>query len=352
MNVRHVYSRFERRRSSGLLRPGSKMANALPMCCLGILLFPLTLFVLGWNEKNYVCTHKNILHGQKMAEVIGCEPRQNWYPDMVVYMSCDIHPESLQVFTPASFGANGLQDGISFKAASGKQKAEMYQCVESSRTETTNNGDKVRIYSYEMQWLSHHVDSSQFAFNGQAQHARQQGCPYFGQMGNPPWPHDVPPSSSENYAQQIAAGPLNIGHSLIKGNAYSSGLQPTQRVNLQPFAGRFRPFNQLPPYPQPNGFASVSTQNTAITPDGMYIATCPHTGGNAIGCMRISYFQSAARAVSVLSGVQGGYTRPIQVPSSWGCSADQFEALEGREMNLQTFAAHLEEARGQTLAHL
>ena len=80
-------------------RPGSKMANALPMCCLGILLWPVSLCLLGWNEVNYVCKHKSILYGQKMAEVIGCEPRSNWYQDMVVYMSCPIHEDSLQVFT-------------------------------------------------------------------------------------------------------------------------------------------------------------------------------------------------------------------------------------------------------------
>lgn len=322
-------------------RPGSKMANALPMCCLGILLWPVSLCLLGWNEVNYVCKHKSILYGQKMAEVIGCEPRSNWYQDMVVYMSCPIHEDSLQVFTPASFGARGLQDAISFRSASGSQYAEMYQCVETSRTEKTNNGEKIRIYSYQMQWESHPVDSSSFSFNGQAQSARDQGCPYFRQGGNPAWPSDLPQSSSQNFAQAIRAGPLSINHRLITGGEFSSGLPANQPVRLGSFAQRFGPFQALPPRPPRGGFVSITPNVAAIDPTGMYITTCSQV---ALGCLRISYKQSAAKSVSVLSGVQGGYTKPVEVPSSWGCSADQFEALLGKPMSIKDFTAYWEEA--------
>lgn len=321
---------------------GSKMANALPMCCLGILLFPVSLCVLGWNEVNSVCTHEQILYGQKMAEVIGCEPRNAWYQDMVVYMSCPVHEDSLQVFTPVSFSSSGLQDAISFRSASGSQKTEMFQCVETYRTEKTRDKETIKIYSYSMEWRSQPVDSSQFAYNGQAESARDRACPNFRQVGNPSWPADVPPSSSQDYAQSIRAGPLTIGHPLITGEgSLLGGLDPDQPVRLSNFASRFRPFNQLPPHPPAGGFVSVTPQMAAIDPSGQYVVTCSTP---TLGCLRISYKKNSATTVSVLSGVSGGYTKPIDVPSSWGCSAGKFEALIGKPMSLTQFASEFEEA--------
>lgn len=322
-------------------RPGSKMANAFCLCCVGILLFPVALMVLGYNEVNSVCTHEKILYGQKMAEVIGCEPRNAWYQNMVVYMSCPVHEDSLQVFTPASFNSMGLQDAISFRSTSGSQKAEMYQCVETYRTEKTRDKETIKIYSYSMEWKSQPVDSSHFAYNGQAQAARDQGCPYFRQVGNPSWPADLPQSSSQNYAQSVRAGPLTIGHRLIAGeDSILGGLEPNQRVQLSSFASRFRPFNQLAPHPPAGGFVSITPQMAAIDPSGQYIVTC---AAPTIGCLRISYKKNSATTLSVLSGVEGGYTKPIEVPSSWGCSPGQFDALIGKPMSLTQFAGKFEE---------
>ena len=322
-------------------RPGSKMANAFCLCCVGILLFPVALMVLGYNEVNSVCTHEKILYGQKMAEVIGCEPRNAWYQNMVVYMSCPVHEDSLQVFTPASFNSMSLQDAISFRSTSGSQKAEMYQCVETYRTEKTRDKETIKIYSYSMEWKSQPVDSSHFAYNGQAQAARDQGCPYFRQVGNPSWPADLPQSSSQNYAQSVRAGPLTIGHRLIAGeDSILGGLEPDQRVQLSSFASRFRPFNQLAPHPPAGGFVSITPQMAAIDPSGQYIVTC---AAPTIGCLRISYKKNSATTLSVLSGVEGGYTKPIEVPSSWGCSPGQFDALIGKPMSLTQFAGKFEE---------
>ncbi|CAK8995277.1 unnamed protein product [Durusdinium trenchii] len=313
-------------------RPATKMTNALSMCCMGVLLFPVALFVLGWNEVGYVCTHKSILFAQKRAEVIGCEPRTSWYPNMVAYMSCPIHEDSLEVFTPQSFGSTGLHDAISFRAASGSQTSEMFQCVEHSETqEDRHSKEKVRIYSYSMEWSLHPVDSSTFSYNGQAQSA-----------GNPPWPADISSYTSDNFAQSIRAGPLTIGHDLIAGGSHGYSLKPDEPVNLQPFATRFRPFNQLAPTAPPGGFSSITPNSAAIDPSGKFVVTCARP---SIGCMRISYSQNSARSVSVLSGVEpGGYTKPIEVQSSWGCSAGRFSALMGEPMSLQAFSARLEEA--------
>eukprot|EP00913_Durusdinium_trenchii_P012893 g12107.t1 len=235
-------------------------------------------------------------------------------------MSCPIHEDSLEVFTPQSFGSTGLHDAISFRAASGSQTSEMFQCVEHSETqEDRHSKEKVRIYSYSMEWSLHPVDSR-----------------------NPPWPADISSYTSDNFAQSIRAGPLTIGHDLIAGGSHGYSLKPDEPVNLQPFATRFRPFNQLAPTAPPGGFSSITPNSAAIDPSGKFVVTCARP---SIGCMRISYSQNSARSVSVLSGVEpGGYTKPIEVQSSWGCSAGRFSALMGEPMSLQAFSARLEEA--------
>ncbi|CAE7421523.1 unnamed protein product, partial [Symbiodinium necroappetens] len=171
---------------------GGKMSAAFGSLCLGIVLFPVSLAVLGYNEQLYMCTHKNILYAQKMAEVISCNEQQSFFPDMVVYLACPIHEDSLHVYTPASFGSSGLGQSITFRSSAGAQTAEMYQCVESSHEEKCGKDEKCRAYSYKMEWLRHPVDSNSFSMTGQAQQARQSGCPGF--QGNPPWPHDVLPT--------------------------------------------------------------------------------------------------------------------------------------------------------------
>eukprot|EP00439_Symbiodinium_sp_Y106_P063786 s4110_g9.t3 len=100
--------------------------------------------------------------------------------------------DSLHVYTPASFGSSGLGQSITFRSSAGAQTAEMYQCVESSHEEKCGKDEKCRAYSYKMEWLRHPVDSNSFSMTGQAQQARQSGCPGF--QGNPPWPHDVLPT--------------------------------------------------------------------------------------------------------------------------------------------------------------
>eukprot|EP00439_Symbiodinium_sp_Y106_P063486 s4110_g9.t2 len=185
---------------------GGKMSAAFGSLCLGIVLFPVSLAVLGYNEQLYMCTHKNILYAQKMAEVISCNEQQSFFPDMVVYLaeSSRMSPafvarpdceqlrtvcttvrydeyvqflelaserhvkvagmqDSLHVYTPASFGSSGLGQSITFRSSAGAQTAEMYQCVESSHEEKCGKDEKCRAYSYKMEWLRHPVDSNSFS---------------------------------------------------------------------------------------------------------------------------------------------------------------------------------------------
>ncbi|CAE7799685.1 unnamed protein product [Symbiodinium sp. CCMP2592] len=321
---------------------GGKMSAAFGSLCLGIVLFPVSLAVLGYNEQLYMCTHKNILYAQKMAEVISCNEQQSFFPDMVVYLACPIHEDSLHVYTPASFGSSGLGQSITFRSSAGAQTAEMYQCVESSHEEKCGKDEKCRAYSYKMEWLRHPVDSNSFSMTGQAQQARQSGCPGF--QGNPPWPHDVLPTVETSWAESIRAGPVTVSKSLLKGgNSQFSGLAPNmdRPVQLSSFANSFLPIHMLPIMPPRGGFSSVTTRTAAIDASGTKIVTCSQP---RVGCLQIRYFKNWDASVSLISKIEGGYTVPMQVPASWGCSTSSFDALSAGSMSLASFSAQLEDA--------
>ncbi|CAE7594167.1 unnamed protein product [Symbiodinium sp. CCMP2456] len=319
----------------------AKMSGSFSTMCLGMALFPCALLLIGYNEKSYMCVHKNILYASKRAEVMNCDAQPHWMSDMVAYVSCPIKQESLMPFTPASFGTASLGSSIQFRSVAGAQKAEMFQCVESVRTETQKDKTKIKIYSYHMEWRDSYVDSSRFSQMHQAHLARQNGCPGF--LSNPPWPHDVPQRVQSAAAHSVQVGPLTVSKDLIQGGGSGyGGLHPdmSNPIPLHSFAHKFKAAHTLIG-PQAHGYASITPHNTAIGPTGSYVVTC---SAQRFGCMRLSYYKNWDTGASVISAVQGGQSTPIDIPASWGCSADQYDALVGGVQSLQAFSTSLEEA--------
>ncbi|CAE8595079.1 unnamed protein product [Polarella glacialis] len=326
--------------------PVNKMSSAFGMCCCGIFVFPMALLLLGYNEKRYVCESKNILYAESKADVMGCSNQS--IREGVVYFSCDLDPASLQTFTPSSnFKSTGLGTAINFKSTAGAQTSSMWQCVESSKTETRNKQERT-VFSYSQQWVSHQVDSSRFSTNQQATSARAQACPAFPNTGNPSWPADLSESTENDSAQSVKAGPFTISHTLLTGG-YAGGLpiDLSRPIPLAEFSNNFqyKQSNQLP-VALPIGFSNVNLQNTAV--DGSSLVTC-NPSKVIFGCMKIEYFKNWATHVSAVTSVDStGFTSPIKSPASWGCSKSKFEALMPGALDFEEFLDSLHASNKMT----
>eukprot|EP00435_Cladocopium_sp_Y103_P066977 s216_g29.t1 len=91
--------------------------------------------------------------------------------------------------------------------------------------------------------------------------------------------------------------------------------------------------------------SSVGPQNAAIDATGTYIITCQQ---QRLGCIRIQYFKNWDTMVTMVSAVQGGSTLPVDVPASWGCGSDKFQALEGGKESKTSFFHMMEESNTST----
>ncbi|CAE7539644.1 unnamed protein product [Symbiodinium necroappetens] len=112
-------------------------------------------------------------------------------------------------------------------------------------------------------------------------------------------------------------------------------------VQLSSFANSFLPIHMLPIMPPRGGFSSVTPRTAAVDASGTKIVTCSQP---RVGCMQIRYFKNWDASVSLISKIEGGYTVPMQVPASWGCSTSSFDALSAGSMSLASFSAQLEDA--------
>lgn len=405
--IRKHHGCFAKVAAMGEDGPGSKMWNAFCSMCVGMVVFPLSLYLLGSNEQQYMCTHKSIIFADQKSKVIQCD--QPDLADGIAFMSCPIKEESLMTFNGVSFGASGIGNAIHFKSAAAAMKAEMFQCVEYSKEEKIGN-TSVKVYSYKMEWKDSLIDVYKFSWTAQAITARDYGCPGLtpGQGGHI-WPSNVPRGTVQHYAPEVRAGPLIIDSELMRGG-YASGLSINfaTPVNLNEFRGSFEGFDQLPMtklvqsmiqpaahhasnwytqvvknpvftnagaggpashpgpghHPAPHhgrrlfdftnpfghtvktmDMSSVGPHNAAIDGSGTYVITCQQ---QRIGCIRIQFFKNWDTIVTMVSAVQGGSTLPVDVPSSWGCGTDKFQALEGGKESKSSFFSMMEESNTST----
>jgi hypothetical protein len=306
--------------------PGQKIQKAFCSCCIGMLVFPLSLFLLGWNEKNYVCTHNTILYAEDNAEDVGCAP--TGAEDTFGFFACPIQEQGLQVFTPCMFNVDnkqmpcgtmsGFGSNISFLSSAGKQTVEMLQCVEHETQETRGSGKNSRtrtVYTYSVDWSSSLVSGFNQAHLAQA----EQSCPgFFGT--NPAFPTNVDAGESTDYAPgPVKAGTSNISAWTINEDLVR-GIEPTKPVPLSTMLGpisTFKGTGSVNPAVRP---LSVTTLNMLVYGD--YLSTCAQND-NRVGCVRISYHMalSVGESPAVLARVKESVTSPEKVPSSWGCSA-------------------------------
>lgn len=117
----------------------------------------------------------------------------------LVMMNCNIQKDGLPNFT-----ATGDFSSLQYEGTGLRVKAEMYQCVEISHSETKK--DKVgggtttiTTYTYQTEWKSEPVSSA--AFHEKGSDNFRQNCG----TENPAWPREVPRTGSQ-YAQTVTVG--------------------------------------------------------------------------------------------------------------------------------------------------
>ncbi|CAJ1363792.1 unnamed protein product [Effrenium voratum] len=155
-------------------------------------------------------------------------------------------------------------------------------------------------------------------------------------------------------ADQVRAGPLTIDKALLRGGSASGlGVNMGRPLNLQNFSKAFKNFDSLPGLPahamhhgvqarvHALSLTSVTPNVAAVDMAGTSLVTCQMP---RLGCLKIQFFKNWESSVSLMTAVQSGYTVPVDVPASWGCSPDKYQALEGGISSKQAFSTMLEEA--------
>jgi len=206
-------------------------------CLLGLLMFPAMLFVLGWNENNYVCENKRILYAEANAKPVGCDANGvsgfSWF-------GCAVDPSSFTRLSVMDINKGVLTDNvsipISFMGAEASQYLQMYQCIETKTTTTQTKDGKTRdvtTYSYRMGWSS----SLESLTPEKVPYAKTICTDLVFAGQNPPFPVNVAPRTSSASAASFQAG--THGNSYTIPSSIFSGKLGTTPVSLAPFSASF-----------------------------------------------------------------------------------------------------------------
>lgn len=237
---------------------GSRLGGSLTAALIGLLLVPIAIVVLYWNEGRAVDAIRALDRGAKAvqeANPTAVDPALN---GKLVHLT-----ESMQPGTPARDPTFGVSGDALLRLS---RKVEMFQWEEQSKSETHENigGSKTTTttYSYRRDWQDHPVDSAHF--HGQGDHR------------NPSMPVQ---------SQTFDAGNVRIG-------AY--------RVDT-PILHRLSSFSALTSLPAPpSGYRA--------TGDGFYRGQDP--ANPAVGDLRVTFAGLPSQMVSVVAASANGVLTP------------------------------------------
>lgn len=289
-----------------------KVTSACGICCLGWLCFPITLFILGSNEKNYVCTNNNILLAEKNSVETGCMtvPVDNKF----IHLSCPLDTKAFTNYTVTDF-IKGFQKPtgkqITFSTLSASMSdVEMYSCIETTTQVPDPNCPSRRRrkdaacptitkYSYDMGWRAN-SQNSDFSTATKAEAARRIGCPLSNGLGRNP----SMPTNLVEKGGRVTKGPPNdvklAGNFYITKATGSAGFTPNSPVVLAPFAGQVKTPSQLPTSHQQG--SNFDDKGVAVL--GNYLQNC---NSPFWGCVRLSFKRNRDVGGSIIanSGISG-----------------------------------------------
>lgn len=133
---------------------------------VGLILFVISVPLLGWNEFNYVRNEKILLQVEKDVVSVKCSDAPNaQYDGKPVFVSCMVQKAFDFAISPdcPNFIEN---DNHKANSAWFKVDSVIYQFVEKTKSKTTKTGGGGETtetwYSYETEWVKEPVDSSKF----------------------------------------------------------------------------------------------------------------------------------------------------------------------------------------------
>eukprot|EP00747_Dinoflagellata_sp_TGD_P113282 gnl/TRDRNA2_/TRDRNA2_171670_c0_seq3.p1 gnl/TRDRNA2_/TRDRNA2_171670_c0~~gnl/TRDRNA2_/TRDRNA2_171670_c0_seq3.p1 ORF type:complete len:477 (-),score=94.13 gnl/TRDRNA2_/TRDRNA2_171670_c0_seq3:278-1708(-) len=305
--------------------PCGKVVGAMQMCMLGICLFPIMLFICGWNEKNYVCTDKLILYVEANAKEVGCEVAKE---EELAFYSCPLEEDSLKNFTPSVWDSPGGNDwgaAITFKSTAAKQENEVYQCIEHKET-VEKDEKKYTKYSYSMEWRSDIAAYSTYTSHASLSKI-QQGCRGFTGIA-PSLPKPLAVNPGEEYAGEVKAGAHTINKHLMSMfplDTYHDLSSVAADFGLTTNATEFA-ITELTPSKLTVCAGPSGQPNTAL---------CTCIGAPELGCVRISWKKSAATFATVIAKEDAAGSQDAEIPSSWMCSASKYARLFDAELTME-----------------
>lgn len=248
---------------------------------IGFILFPLSLYLLGTNEQNYVCTSKAIVYSDVESITASCQDTVE--AGKLIFYSCPVDASSLpqwNVTTPISSNGTGTQPpSTSFASLYAERSEEVWACSETKKT-TTKNKRKVTTYTYKVGWIT------RSAWKKPTQSDANSSSKCNSRNYNAIAPVQQGFDSFEKYAEEIKAGQFIIDTSRLKA---TSAL-------------------------------TTKTEDTVYFPPD----TCTESGG--FGCQRYIYRSKSTEYLTGFASFQDSSTplQPVPVQSSYACSATQF----------------------------
>jgi len=172
---------------------GSRIGSSIKGMLVGLIMFVISFVVLFWNEGRAVDRTRDLEEGQSVCVAVPVDKIDTANEGKLVHVSAEAKcDESLR---------DALFE-IEQKAIRLRREVEMYQWQEDVHTETKKNvggsEDKIRTYSYELEWANKFIDSSEFK--------KPQG------HENPP---AMPFTTMELDATEVSLGAFKLSSSLI-----------------------------------------------------------------------------------------------------------------------------------------
>ena len=140
----------------------SRLKGALLKIVIGLVLVFGCIWLLAWNEGRSVATYRSLVEGAGLVVSVGSDAVDAANEGKLVHISGPVKPVGVpsdSLFGISADGAVGVERVV-----------EMYQWVESSRSETrTKLGggeETVTTYSYAKEWRQNEVNSSNFRQSG------------------------------------------------------------------------------------------------------------------------------------------------------------------------------------------
>lgn len=268
---------------------GSRIANSLVGVLIGIVLIPLSCWLLFWNEGRAVTTARSLAEGASAIVSVATDRVDTANNDRLVYLTGQLR------------AADSLSDPVFpvrvQNAVRLVRTVEMYQWRENSRSETRDRmgggRETVTTYSYERVWSSTLYDSSRF---------RQSG-------------HDNPRTMAQR-SNTVTAPQATVG---------AFRLTPEQ---MQSYG---RP---VPAEVDPNN-AEIQRHNATVQGSTIYLN---NPNSPRIGDLRVSFTYVPAGEVSMIGRQDGERIAPYQTRAG-----DRIFMMEAGRVPARDMFRHAEE---------